>query len=258
MANLRFGRMATDNNAAPIGSVAWLEQSGGRLTFGERLRLLAGIFGAIREGMRLRRRARRGERRSAPLALFAPPDTPIVNASRSYLLESCGEPMANHSFRTAYWTMFVLHEQGDVGPADLETAWVAALLHDIGLERPPARGDFSQGGIDVLKALAVEHAWPDDQVHAAAEAIATNLVTRVDATRLGRIAWAMNVGGLGELGFPGHRSQMHPDRIAELEGRYPRARFRREAMQLIRAEARRVRGGRFGLYRWIFPLIMKG
>jgi hypothetical protein len=241
-----------------LGSVAWLERTEGRLSVGERLRLLAGLFGAFREGLRLRRRAKRGTRRSAPLALFEPPDTPMVNAARAHLLASCGTPIANHSIRTAFWTMFVLHEDGDVAPADLETGWVAALLHDVGLEQPPARGDFSQASIDVLKALAVEHRWGDEQVHAAAEAIATNLSTRVDPVRSGRIAWAMNVGGTGELGFPLHRAQMHPDRIAELEAWYPRTGFREEAMRLIRADARRVRGGRFGVFRWIFPLIVRG
>lgn len=241
-----------------LGSVAWLERTDGRLSVGDRLRLLAGLFGAFREGIRLRRRSRRGARRSAPLALFEPPDTPMVNAARAHLLASSGTPLVNHSIRTAFWTMFVLHEDGEVTPADLETGWVAALLHDIGLEQPPARGDFTQRGIDVVKALAVEHGWRDEQVHAAAEAIATNLSTRVDPVRSGRIAWAMNVGGTGELGFPLHRAQMHPDRIAELEARYPRTRFREESMRLIRAEARRARGGRPGMFRWIFPLVVRG
>jgi hypothetical protein len=67
----------------------------------------------------------------------------------------------------------------------------------------------------------------------------------------------MNVGGLGELGFPLHRAQMHPERIAELEARYPRDGFRATAMRLIREEAVRVPGGRFALLGRFFPLIMR-
>src|SRR5205823_599099 len=125
------------------------------------------------------------------------------------------------------------------------------------LERPQPRGDFASAGIAVLESLARTVHWPDDQVHHASEAIALNLSTRVDAGRSGRIAWAMNVGGTGELGFPLHRAQMHPDRLAELEARFPRTQFREEAMRLIREEARRLRGGRFGLFRWIFPLVLR-
>lgn len=251
------GRTAMARTGAPLGTLAWLERTGGRLTFRERMSLLAALPGALREGMRLGRRAKRNDRRAGPLAVFEPPSTPMVDAARAYLLESCGTPMANHSFRTAYWTLCVLYQHGEVTPTDLETTWVAALLHDVGLERPIDRGDFSSAGIAVLHTLAARTRWNADQVHFASEAIATNLSLRVDPDHSGKIAWAMNVGGAGELGFPPHRAQMHPDRISELEQLYPRTGFRREAMRLVREEARRVPGGRFGWFRWIFPLIVR-
>src|SRR5215813_7008032 len=99
-----------------LGSRAWLEASGGRLRFRDRLALVGGLFGALREGIRLGRRAKRGNARDAPLARFEPPDTPMVNAARARLLDNSGMPMANHCFRTAFWTLFVLHQDGDVGP----------------------------------------------------------------------------------------------------------------------------------------------
>ena len=243
--------------SSDLGTCAWLERSNGRLRLRDRLAILVGLVGAIREGIRLGRRARRGIAREAPLAGFEPPATPMVDAARAYLAAHSCQPMANHCYRTAFWTLFVLHANGEVTPEDRETAWVAALLHDIGLEQPPERGDFSAGGIAVLQQLAFEIGWRDEQVHLASEAIATNLSVRVDPSRSGRIAWAMNVGGAGELGFPPHRRQMHPARIAELETRYPRTQFRERAMELVRAEARRVPGGRFALFRWIFPLVMR-
>jgi hypothetical protein len=241
-----------------LGTRAWLEHTQGRLRFRERLALFVGLFGALREGIRLGRRAKRGTARDAPLALFEPPDTPMVHAARARLLDASGTPMVNHCFRTAFWTLFVLHHDGEVAPADLETTWVAALLHDIGLERPPPRGDFSAAGIAAVEELAVEHGWPDEQVHLASEAIATNLSLRVDPARSGRIAWAMNVGGAGEIGFRPHRAQMSRARIAELEARFPRTGFRDAAIRLARAEARRVPGGRFGFFRWIFPIVIRG
>ena len=46
--------------------------------------------------------------------------------------------MAN---RTAYWALFVCMSMA----YEIET-WVATLLHDVGLEYPPTKGDFIVGG----------------------------------------------------------------------------------------------------------------
>jgi hypothetical protein len=240
----------------PLGSVAWLERTGGRMSIGDRFRLFAAVPGALLEGWRLRRRARRSPSRAAPL--FEPPDTAMVRAARAELDAHSVVPMRNHCIRTGYWTQLVLHQTlPEVTPEDEETAWVAALLHDLGLERPPSRGDFSSGGIEILESLAHTHRWPDAQVHAASEAIATNLNLRVDASRSGPIAWAMNVGGVGEIGFGLHRAQMARARIAELESRFPRTDFKPTALQLARAESRRLPGSRFGIFRHLFPLFLR-
>jgi hypothetical protein len=240
-----------------VGSLAWLERSGGRLSKRERAYLLRGMFPMLRDGFRLRRTAKRSPRHGAPLDPFEPPDTPIVHAARDYLAAHCAGAMANHSHRTAFWTLVVLDAHGGVDASALETTWVAALLHDVGLEQQLASGDFSAGGVAVLKQLAHEHGWSDEQTHAAGEAIAVNLSTRVDAAKVGPIAWAMNVGGAGELGIWPHRAQMRRDRIRELEARYPRDGFRKTAMQLIRDEAKRVPDGRFALFKAIYWLLMR-
>jgi len=242
--------------ADPVGSLAWLRRTDGRLSFADRLRVLAAAFGGLREGFALARRAKAGGRRDLSLELLAPPDTTMVRAARAHLAARSTPAMANHCYRTGFFTLAVLHQNTDVTPRDTETAWVAALLHDVGLDDPPARGDFSLGGVRVVESLALEHGWDDEQTYLASEAIATNLSTRVDRKRSGTIAWAMNVGGLGELGFGPHRAQLHPDRLAELEALYPRDDFRKVSRALLRAEARRVPGGRFAFLGWVFPLIM--
>jgi hypothetical protein len=240
-----------------VGSMAWLERTGGRLSAAERGYLLRGIFPMIREGFRLRRQARHASRYGAPLDPFEPPDTPMVSAARKYLEEHCGRAMVHHSYRTAFWTLAVLDTREALTPPIAETAWVAALLHDVGLEAPPGSGDFSVAGVHVLQTLAVDLGWSDEQTHDAGEAIAANLSTRVDPNRLGMVAWAMNAGGAGELGVWPHRSQMHRKRIRELEARYPREGFRRVALELIRSEARRVPGGRFALFKPLYWLLMR-
>jgi hypothetical protein len=244
------------DRAPDVGSLDWLMRTEGHLTFLDRVSLLLGGLSAMAEGIRLGLRARKDERRNVPLSVLEPPDTAMVGAARSYLEAHADRAMVNHCFRTAFWTLVVLHQHLELAPKDIETAWVAALLHDVGLEVPPSRGDFSMGGIEVLKTLALDLGWGEEQTHQACEAIAANLSTRVNPARAGMVAWAMNVGGIGELGFGPHRAQMHPARIQELESRYPRDGFRTTATRLIEQEVTRIPDGRFALLGRFFPLIM--
>jgi hypothetical protein len=249
------GELAKEQSG-DIGSVAWLERTGGHLGGGERITLFFQGLGALGEGIRLGLRSRRDERRRVPLSALEPPDTPMVNAARHHLQAHACPEMVNHCYRTAYWTMAVLHAHDAATPVVAETAWVAALLHDIGLEGPPASGDFSMRGVHVVQALARQHGWNDEQTAHASEAIATNPNPRVYSARSGIVAWAMNVGVTGELGFGPHRAQLHPERIAELEARHPRDGFRQTALRLLAEEVRRVPDGRFALLRRLLPLIL--
>jgi hypothetical protein len=240
-----------------VGSVEWLLRTGGRLTRAERSFLLRGIFPMLREGFRLRRRAKKSDRHGASLGPFEPPATPMVRAAQEHLAAHSDRTMQNHCYRTAFWALTVLGHDAELSERDLETTWVAALLHDVGLEVPPTKGDFSLGGVEILETLAEKHRWSEEQAHDAAEAIAVNLSTRVDAARVGKVAWALNVGGTGELGIWPHRAQMHRQRISELEARYPRDGFRAFAMGLIREEERRVPDGRFALFKPVYWLLMR-
>src|SRR5262245_47653310 len=178
-----------------VGSLSWLERTHGRLTRRQRSYLLRGVFPMIQRGLRLRSAAKRSPRRMGPLDPFDPPATPIVTAARAYLDLHATRELADHAIRTAYWTLVVLDTHVELTPQMIETAWVAALLHDIGLDQPSAVGDFSAAGVVVLKSLACDVGWSEQQTHEAGEAIAVNLSTRVDPARSGMIAWAMNVGG---------------------------------------------------------------
>ncbi len=238
-----------------VGSLAWLRRTRGRLTWGDRLALLRGAVSTLSEGLELARQARK-RCGTVLLEQLEPPETPMVNAAREHCLAHSTPSMANHSFRTAFWTVLVLHQNVGLTEKDRETAWVAALLHDVGLDVPPPEGDFSLGGVRVLERLSHELGWSEEQTQQAGDAIATNLATGVDPTRVGRVAWAMNVGGLGELGFVVHRELMQRACLAALERRYPRTDFRTDAMRLIREESRRLPDGRFAFLGRFFPLIL--
>jgi hypothetical protein len=112
--------------------------------------------------------------------------------------------------------------------------------------------------VEVVKTLAHQHRWSERQTHVACEAIAAHSNTQVDAERFGPVAWAMNVGVVGELSSLFHRAQMHPERIAELEARFPRTDLRASLGRLIGAESRRFPGGRFALIGPFLRLIVRG
>lgn len=228
-----------------VGSLDWLVHTGGRLTHRERIRLGAGALLSFLEGLRLWSRSRRNPRRRIDLSGFDPPDTPMVRASKELLARVASPEMAHHSYRTAYRGLDVLDQFSRVTDVTLETLWVAALLHDIGLEAPPETGDFSLAGVLAVERLAGETGWSPEQAFEAKQAISSNLGTYVVAREYGSISWAMNVGGTGEVTYGPHRAVLHPEAAAELERRFPRSGFRASALELIQGEARRVPDGRF-------------
>lgn len=248
--------MGTEPRPA-LGSLEWLERTGGALTLAEKIWLYASVVPWLGEGIGLAWRATRSDRRRVELARLEPPDTPMVRASREHLVRHCGPVVVNHSMRTGFWAAMALYQRAELTPEDAEAAWVAALLHDAGLESPPARGDFTLRGVEVVKALAHEHRWSEQQTHVACEAIAAHSNSRVDQERFGLVAWAVNAGVVGELFVAPHRAQLHPERIAELEARFPRTDLRGSLGRLIQEEGRRFREGRFALIGWFLRLMLK-
>jgi hypothetical protein len=239
-----------------LGSLAWLERTQGVVSRGDRVRLFTAIFGSVWEGAVLSLGAMARGKNRLPLSGFEPPPTAMVNAAREHLAKTSSAQFINHSHRIAFWTQLVLAQNGELTERDRETAWVAALLHDVGLFAPPSQGDFSLGGVEVLKQLAHQHRWSDEQVHQAGEAIAINLSMGMNVAQAGPIAWAMNVGGAGDFGYAPHRGQWHRERRRELDARFPREGFRRDALEAIGREIARVPKGRFSFFRPLFRLLL--
>lgn len=165
--------------------------------------------------------------------------------------------MVNHAYRTGYRTVLLLNEHVGLTAEDVETSWVAALLHDVGLDVPPQIGDFSLGGVETLERLAREVSWPMERVFEAAQAIASNLSSHVDRNRFGLLSWAMNLGGAGEVTYGPHRRVLDRTRARELESLYSRDGFRETALRLINAEAQRVPRGRFAFARLGFHMFLR-
>src|SRR5688572_7871230 len=181
-----------------IGSLLWLERTGGALDRKEGFRFVTRAIGPLLRAVWRRTRPPAVEK--LDLAKLAPPDTPMVKAAVQLLEQKASAPFRNHAYRTAYWALAVMkREKPELTPQDLEEAWVAALLHDLGLEQPPTHGEFTLGGVAAVRQLAETNKWDKQATARACEAISLNPNTHVDRDTFGLLPWAMNVGGYAEV-----------------------------------------------------------
>ena len=231
-----------------VGTLEWTQKTGGALTEGQQVLFFVDAMPDL-----IWASVERVFHRSVPkadLSEFAPPDTPIINEAMNRLRSSSNPAFVNHSIRVAYWTLVVMkRENPDLTPKEIEEAWMAALLHDIGIALPPKFGEFTLGGVKILSELAAEYAWSKESEKKASEAITLNPNSRVDRDKFGLLAWAMNVGGFGETFYGPYRVLMNRENIQELEAMYPRENLYEVAQDLMGKEIRRFHNQRFALLR---------
>ncbi|HVQ23715.1 MAG TPA: hypothetical protein VMV01_00980, partial [Planctomycetota bacterium] len=207
-----------------LGSLLWLERTGGALDRKEAFRFVTRALGPLVRAVW--RRTHPGPIEKVDLAKLAPPDTPMVKAAVKLLEEKASPPFRNHAYRTAYWALVVMkRERPELTPQEIEEAWVAALLHDLGLEDPPTHGEFTLGGVAAVRELAEANKWDKRSAARASEAISLNPNGHVDRETYGLLAWAMNVGGYAEVSLGPYRVLMHPETLKELEQKHPRDGF---------------------------------
>src|SRR3954452_16236561 len=116
-----------------LGSWAWAQKTGGRLSRKDSLELVlqgvlarvAGLPGPWRQGL---------DKRARPLALPAPPDTRLALEAEELTSQLCSPVLYRHCLRT--WAFATLFAQRDRVEHDEELLYVACVLHDIGLTGP--------------------------------------------------------------------------------------------------------------------------
>lgn len=235
--------------AMDVGSLAWTQKTGGALTNKEKAAFvldgLAHILGAYAA------KPFSPKAKKVDLAKLAPPASGIVNEAATLLKEKSHPAMVNHCFRTAYWTLAVMkNKKPELSAKEIEEAWIAALLHDIGLDLPPAFGEFTLGGVKIVQLLSQKHGWDKNSAHRASEAITLNPNSYVKR-KFGLLAWAMNTGGYGETSLGPYRTLMHPDNIIEVETLHPRKGFYLFVPKMIGKELLRFPNQRFAILKKI-------
>lgn len=220
---------------ARIGTLSWLERTGGRMAWHERLRFIA-------QGVRARAQERRRLVSGATLRLrevdeVLPPDSAATREAVAMCMDASPPFLFGHCMRSYLWARLL---DEDTRPFDDEALFVAFLLHDMGLtERYRLHGDaqhcFTIPGARLAQALGARHGWSDRRATIAAEAIALHLNVVVGArdgreAQLVRLGSGADVAGIGMSRVPG-------DQIDTVVARHPRHGLKAGFATLLEQEA---------------------
>jgi hypothetical protein len=219
-----------------VGTLSWLERTGGKLAWRDRLVFLAQ---GVRAKIEARRRIRSGIKvRNIEVDAILPPDSAIAREAVA-LCQDASEPfLFNHCLRAYFWARLL---DDDPRPFDDEAVFTAFMLHDMGItERHRLRGDaqqcFTLPGARLANELAAKHGWSDKRASVAAESIALHLNVVVDP-RHGKEAQMLRIGSGGDVAGLG-LDALHAEQIDAVVARYPRLDMKRSVIPPLKIETR--------------------
>jgi hypothetical protein len=230
-----------------LGGLAWTRRTGGTLTSRERRRLLAAI--AVGQWENALGRAKLALGRLPPAALavdvstFQAPDSALAREAE----QACAEQpaaIAGHSYRT--WLFGRALAAVDGSELDEELFYSAALVHDFGIAQPTPGRDFTLASAERLLVCAREAGVAEDRAEVLADAVCVHVTPGVSLERDGALGcylqWGAMVDGAGLRSW-----DVSPANISEVLRAHPRGEFKAQLVALMRAEAKAVPDGRFGL-----------
>lgn len=232
-----------------VGTLAWARETGGRISFADKLaltRLAAGMaLSALPDLLRYRLGLMENFPRLLDPTTLKAPDTAAARAAELLLRELTPSFMVNHSLRT-YWFSRLIGEAGGL-PFDDEALYIASLLHDIGLygdyaHATPDAECFSIRSARAASDLADREGWDGERRDRLAEAITLNLNGHVPPEQ-GHEAHLMMCGVLVDAtGL--HAWRINPGNIESVFRRLPRLDQDAQLWPLFSAEACRHPGCR--------------
>jgi hypothetical protein len=166
------------------------------------------------------------------------PQSPTAQAAAHLAAEAAPAYLLNHSYRT-YMFGRLLAATTEI---DEEAAFVAAMIHDLGLtDTYTGESEFARIGADLACRFLEARGWDLDRIHLVEEAILrhTNLVAEeVPVSRLVQTGAAVDVAGLGY-------EQLEPDDLTGILQTYPRLDFVASIRSRFLDEVRRHPQGAF-------------
>ncbi|WP_327588145.1 HD domain-containing protein [Nonomuraea sp. NBC_00507] len=166
------------------------------------------------------------------------PSSLTAQAAADLAAEAAPAYLLNHSYRTYLFGRCIVAEP----EVDEEVAFVAAMIHDLGLtDAYQGESDFARSGADLACRFLDSRGWDLDRIHLVEEAILrhTNLVAEeVPVYRLIQAGAAVDVAGLDY-------EELVPDDLAGILKAYPRLDFVSSMRSRFLEEARRHPEGAF-------------
>lgn len=170
------------------------------------------------------------------IAGVAVPDSAVATAAEALTRAASPPWLFHHCVRTYVFGTLAARRVGVA--CDAELAWVASLLHDLGLtERFGDERRFEVTGADAARAFALEHGLSDAQADSVWDAIALHASGGI-ASAKGGVAALVNLGasvdvaGTGLDAFP-------TDVLDAILHEHPRLAFKREIHGALLAAVRR-------------------
>jgi hypothetical protein len=167
----------------------------------------------------------------------AEPDTATARAALEVVTTYSSPALVNHCRRSYIWA--VLHAADRGIDFDAELLYVAAMLHDIGLEPEfdSHTVPFEEAGGHVAWVFAAGAGWQRERRQRAAEIIVRHMWSEVDPAAdpegyLLEVATGLDISGRHPEWWP-------PDVRAELVRELPRLGLREEFLLCFREQARR-------------------
>ena len=238
-----------------VGSLEWVQQSGGRLSTRDRLALLG-------QGMRMqvgdlpaRIRHLFGQRPISDVGEgdLVLPDSRATAEALELARSELDQSLLNHSLRTYVWGVLLGRHQGH--NFDREQLAIAALLHDVGLVSGADRsGCFTAAGAAAAALVAERHQLEGRTV--AAEAITLHMNLNVTPDQ-GAEAYLMAAGA--QLDVIGRRSWLlSRDGRNAVTARYPREQFKQRFRAAMAEQRQLAPGTRAAFYHWLgTPLLIR-
>jgi hypothetical protein len=174
---------------------------------------------------------------------FEPPDSLLAREAE----QACSEQpqaLVGHSYRT--WLFGRALAALDRSELDDELFYTAALVHDFGIAQPQRDRDFTLASAERVLACAAGAGVESRRAERLADAICVHTTPGVSIEHDGALGcylqWGAMVDGAGLRMW-----DIAPANVSEVVRRYPRVDFKRQLVDLMRAEAAAVPAGRFGL-----------
>jgi hypothetical protein len=227
-----------------VGTAAWVERTGGRLTTAERRALLRPLVRTLAQNavgrLRLAVGMHPGRKAYVSPADVAPPSSVLTRAAEECAQGVLPVPLLNHSYRTWVFGRAVGELEGiDV---DEELLFAGALLHDTGLVNPTGTADFTLDSARLARKVAEQVGLSTVATDTLMTAITMHYSPGVTVDA-GPVAYLLAAGAAVDV--VGLRSWELPTAMmTEVVRQHPRVGFKTEFAEAFGQEAARVPDGR--------------